>query len=166
MSDDIKCNLTPIDQGDPNSIQLAQLDMIRCQTMILEQNHRTSMNTVRQVHNDSLFVQNKILETLTSIVNNKKFNFVEMIGWIICSLLFVTFVKMIGAVAWYITVQKSDRIAELLILLSNLKARWWNSALPVYESIEHYRSLQPIPTLLVVVYCCRCYKQPITRDNA
>lgn len=153
---DSVCNHTPVDQGDHQSIQIAQLEAIRCQIIVLKTNHADSMAAIVKVHNDTMNMQDKILNAIKSISQN--YNFISIVGFCVSSIIFALIFKSIVASVWFYTVQKSDRLAEFLMFLSNLKARWWNSALPTYHTVDQYRDSRPVPTLLVIIRCCSCKK--------
>lgn len=148
------CNQTPIDQGDPETIQIAQLNAIRCQITVLERNHAAAMEAIVSVHNNTMSMQQRILDTIKTI--HSDYSIIHVIEWCLFSIVFAWFSKLICVCVWYYIVQKSDRVAEFLMLLSNLKARWWNSALPTYDTVDQYRDSRPVPTLLVIVRCCDC----------
>lgn len=154
------CNQTPFDQGDPESIQVAQLNAIRCQITVLERNHAASINAIQNVHNETQRSFSKILDTILKL--KPRTSILSIIGYCVISIVSMYLLKSLSAVLWYSLVQRSDRLAEYLMLLSNLRARWWNSASPVYSTVDHYRDSFPVPILLVIIRCCRCSKQPDT----
>lgn len=148
------CNQTPIDQGDSDSIQIAQLNAIKCQIVVLERNHAAAMEAITSVHNNSMYMQRNILDAIKTITSN--YSILNVIQWCLFSLVFAWLSKLLFSCVWFYVVQKSDRVAEFLMLLSNLKARWWNSALPTYDTVDQYRDTRPVPTLLVIIRCCGC----------
>lgn len=157
------CNQTPIDQGDSESIQIAQLNAIRCQILVLERNHAAAMEAITSVHNKTMFMQQNILDTIKTITSN--YSIIQVIQWCLFSLVFAWLSKLLFSCVWFYVVQKSDRIAEFLMLLSNLKARWWNSALPTYDTVDQYRDSRPVPTLLVIIRCCGCKKLTVRTES-
>lgn len=149
------CQYTPVDGGDPESVQKAQLDAIKC---LIETNRmlsKDSVDAIKTMHNDSVNLQQMILKAIKSGPSTS-YSVGNIIGYTLTSILITFIFYQFCKISWYLLVQRFDNIANLLLGFHNLRARWWNSAIPSLNTLEELRQSQPVPPLLVVIYCCRC----------
>lgn len=147
------CKYTPVDGGDPESVQLAQLDAIKCLIETNQMQFKDGTDAIRSMHNDSVKIQTMILNALQKQQASNTFG--TIIGYFILSILISISFHQLCKIIWYYMVQKLDRIANLVLAYYHLKALV-NSASPSFNTLEELRQAQPVPILLVIIYCCRC----------
>lgn len=148
------CKYTPINGGDPESVQEAQLDAIKCLIETNRLNFKDGIDAIRSMHNDSLLIQNLILKSINK-TNTQSTSIGTMISYFILSILISIICHQVCKILWYFVIQKIDRIANFLMVYYHCRALI-NSASPSYNTLEDMRRAQPMPTLLVAIYCCRC----------
>jgi hypothetical protein len=148
------CEYTPIDGGDPESVQLAQLNAINCLIKINQLQFKDGIDAIKSMHNDSMKLNFMILNALNK--NQGSYSVGTIIGYFFFSILCSSFLYQLCKIIWFLIIQKVDRIATFLLVYHHLKAQWWDSASPTYDTLESMRRSQPVPFLLVVLKCCRC----------
>lgn len=153
-----KCPLTRIDTGDPESVQRAQLDMIKCLIEMNGNNFEKAIATLNDMHNDSILFNKQLLDALTS--QNRGLNISEIIGFTLISLLITFIIFQIFKITWYFLVQHIDCIAETLMIVSYLRRKWLSPANSTSDTLEDFRRSQSVPLLLICFYICR--PKPVT----
>lgn len=154
------CKYTPTDSGDPESVQVAQLNAIQCLIETNRLQFKDGVDAIRSLHNDTVQIQLLILNAIKSQSStNSSYSLSSIIGYILLSLVFSLIFHQMLKILWYFAIQKIDRIANLLLVYYHCRALI-SSASPSYDTLEDMRRSQPVPTLLVAIYCCRCKDIP------
>lgn len=153
------CNNITYDVGDPESIQLAQLEALRCLSTANTEQFKNLLASIERMHADTISVQNNTIDAIKQA--RKPTSLGSILGYIILSLIFSYLFCSIMKLIWFLIVQKVDCIAEILWACQNARHQWWNSATPSFDTLDAYRRSRPIPLLLVVICCCRCKPSPV-----
>lgn len=145
------CQLLPVDPGDPDSIQRAQLALTKCQIDSNNAQFNRAIDAIILLHNDSISFQAQLMNAIASFRRGTTIS--EIIGYSFLSILITTFFYQFLKIIWFLAVQHVDCLAELLMLLQHLRSSG-NSAIPTYDTKEDYRRTRSVPILLVAIRCC------------
>lgn len=145
------CQLSPVDPGDPESIQRAQLVLMKCQIDSNNAQFNRAIDAITSLHNDSIIFQAQLMNAIASF--RRGTTIPEIFGYSILSILITTVFYQILKIIWFLSVQHVDCLAELLMLLQHLRSSG-NSAIPTYDTKDEFRRARSVPILLVAFRCC------------
>jgi len=152
----LDCKITPVDEGDPITIQQAQLDLIRCQSELAKQQHSELIGLISQQQQLAKQQLSDILSTLKSVAEKvpQRTNGYDALIYISSSFLGFFIMKQILSVVWYFTLMKSDTLASLVIATRQL-ASTIGMVPPPPSRVDEYRGLIQKPLVLRCAVCCR-----------
>lgn len=133
-------NVTTVDEGDPQSIKLAQLQYVQCQTVMLSEIRKTL---------DGLQVDGRTWQTANTVSEYLLTSFLSILSfWTLCQ---------IAAALKYTVIQTSDRVVRL-ILIGHRLMRFQLSD-PTDQDVQDYRSQLSPP---LIICCCKCCCMTLT----
>lgn len=136
------CNVT-YDVEDPQTIQIAMLDVIKCQSQRNDQNFKIMLAMLNQTLFDHNHVKSE--SWYDYIINSA----IVILGFST----FVFFLKQLIQFILFKSVMENDRIGELYLIYRRLSLQWFRTDRSPHN-LEELRSDMTPPLL------CRCCKRP------
>ena len=137
------CNVT-YDVEDPQTIQIAMLDVIRCQSQHNDENFKVLLAMLNQTLNNQQL--HKSESWLDYILNS----IIVILGFSI----FVFLLKQLMQYILYRSVMESDRIGELYLIYRRLSLQW-------FRTDRSPRNLEELRSDMAPPLICRCCKRPM-----
>lgn len=138
------CNYTIVDEDDPTTIQLAQLDAIKCQIAAAAKQHSETLAAISSIqhHADSVNVS-------------------SVLYYLFLSLIFTFMIQQICKTIWCLLVLKNDKFARMVVSGRRCVHLDFN---PISShDIQMYRENLDIPCILMTYKCCL---RPNTQDGS
>lgn len=133
------CNHTAIDLSDPISLQLAQLDAIKCQIEVAKQQHTETLAAISGIR--------KAMKQPTNIY--------DVLLYILSSCVFMLVLQQaVQTILFYLRLQ-NDTFAKLMIYGNRcMSLRFSNLTEPTPRDIEEYRKQLSPPFSAYLCLCC------------
>lgn len=128
-------NVTTVDEGDPISIQLANLDYVKCQTVMLSELRKTL---------DGLRTDGFTMQKTSAVSDGILISFLSLVCFWLLS-------QLVAAVK-YTVLTTNDRAAKLCLIGRRLMH--YQLSEPTVQDIEDFRSQLSPPVLLCCCQCC------------
>lgn len=136
------CKDVVVDEGDPTTIQLAQLNAIRCLIETSARQHHETLATIREI----------------SVAPPSQTNFYDVLMYLISSIVFIWLVKLVVRTGWYCVQMKSRRVVDL-VLAVHLLLRTAGLTNRHYATVDDYRSSLTPPWTVKCYHCLKCRQQ-------
>lgn len=130
------CNYTNVDENDPETVQLAQLDAIKCLIVAAKQQHAETLSAI-----------SSIAQRIP-----RPTNFNDVIITIFSSFLGLFIISQVVRSAWYYALVNFDALVELNV--SGRRCMRFDIRPTTPEDIMEFRNNLKPPLLSYVCWCC------------
>lgn len=150
------CNIPRSDPDDPVSIQVAQLELIKCQIAASKDQALVALENAKLQHSETLAAIKDVSKKIPRATN-----IYDLLIYIFSSLLVSFIMFQALKCAWYYAKIKSDGIAIWCILVSRCVVRGPLNIgnLPDPSELEAYRDNLSPPLSAYLCLCC-CKRKP------
>lgn len=132
----LRCNMTTVDEDDPTTIQLAQLDAIKCQMELTAANHRETLQAISDV--------SKKIPRSTNGYDVLLYCFSSFFGLIS--------IHQILKCVWYFTLMRVDFPAVVCWSIQRCPTNDFRYPNP--QELEEYRNRLSTPWSAYLCNCC------------
>lgn len=136
------CKSVVVDEADPATIQLAQLEAIRCLIETSARQHSETLSAIQSI----------------SVAPPSRTNFYDVLIVLITSVTFIWLMRLVVKTGWYCVQMKSRRVVELLIAVHQV-LHVVGLANRVYATVDDYRSNLTPPWTVKCYRCLQCRQQ-------
>lgn len=134
------CNTTTVDESDPITLQLAQLDAIKCQIAAASKQHTETLSAIEGIR--------RLLPRQT--------NLYDVLIYLFSSLFGIVIVQQVVKCVYYYLRLTNDNLAIMCILCRRLISLEMNFRDPTPGEIEEYRKqLSPPVSAYLCICCCK-----------
>lgn len=136
------CNFTQPDTEDPDTLELAKIDLLKCQMELNAKQHRETLAAIKEIGTKT--------RTKTS-----RLSISDVLVTICVTSITLYVLRLLCRTVWYVLIHRFDNLAELMVLGQSCGTTIGLNG-PSYANIQEYRTRLKTPWIVTCYKCCRC----------